>query len=67
MASSDEILCASEDECLHPRRRNRYEARTEGAIPSAASSLVVAVAAVAVAAAVASLQQYEFRMQGCQL
>ena len=32
MASSDEILCASEDECLHPRRRKRYKARSEGAI-----------------------------------
>ena len=31
MASSDEILCAGEDECLHSRRK-RYEVRTEGAI-----------------------------------
>ena len=54
MASSGEILCASKDECLHPRRRRRYRATTEGAIPSAVSSIVVAVAAVAVAAAVRS-------------
>ena len=32
MASSDEILCASEDECLHPRRRKDHRARTGGAI-----------------------------------
>ena len=32
MASSDEILCASEDECLHPRRKESHGARTEGAI-----------------------------------
>ena len=32
MASSDEILCASEDGCLHPRRRKRYRARAEGAM-----------------------------------
>ena len=30
--SSDEILCASEDECLHPRRRPSRRAGTEGAI-----------------------------------
>ena len=32
MASSDEILCDSGDECLHARRRKRKRARTEGAI-----------------------------------
>ena len=30
VASPDEILCACEDECLHPRRRNDHRARTEG-------------------------------------
>ena len=32
MALSDDILCGSEDECLHPRRRPRHRVRTEGAI-----------------------------------
>ena len=32
MALSDEILCAREDECLHPRRRESHRARTEGSI-----------------------------------
>ena len=32
MASSDEILCAGEDECLYPVRRPSHGARTEGAI-----------------------------------
>ena len=40
MASS-EILCASEGECLHPRRRPSHRAITEGAIPSVDSSIVM--------------------------
>ena len=50
MASS-EILCASEGECLHPRRRPSHRAITEGAIPSVDSS-IVAVASLDVEAAV---------------
>ena len=34
MASSDEILCAVEDECLYHRRRPSHRVRTEGAILS---------------------------------
>ena len=32
MASSDEILCSGEDECLRPRRRPQHGAQTEGGI-----------------------------------
>ena len=58
MASSDEILCAGEDECLHPRRRPSHRARTEGATPRRCPSIVVAARTVpaAVVAAVPVLK-----------
>ena len=52
MASSDEILCAGEDECLHPSTAGKPQSQNRRSNSERNSPIVVAGAAVAAAAAV---------------